>query len=69
MRRIAIVVFATLLGISLTGLAGPAVAAAEAAPTTVTANQCMLGGGDVVVVSPTLKICSGGIFNGQIVKG
>ncbi|MGK5543945.1 hypothetical protein ACSNOH_04280 [Streptomyces sp. URMC 127] len=65
MRRIAVAVSTALLGLSLAGLTGPAVAA----PASVTANQCMLGGGQVVVVSPTLKICSGGIFNGQIVKG
>ncbi|CAM5351896.1 hypothetical protein [Streptomyces abikoensis] len=64
MRRIAAAVSTALLGVSLAGFSGTA----TAAPASVTANQCMLGGGQVVVVSPTLKVCSGGIFNGQIVK-
>ncbi|MGW2578230.1 hypothetical protein [Streptomyces nondiastaticus] len=65
MRRIAVAVSAALLGISLAGLAGTAMAA----PADVTANQCMLGGGRVVVISPTLKVCVGGIFDGQKVSG
>ncbi|MBC2877250.1 MULTISPECIES: hypothetical protein [Streptomyces] len=65
MRRITAAVFAALLTASLAGLAGTAVAA----PTTVTGNQCMLGGGEVRVISPSLKVCVGGIFDGQRVVG
>ncbi|MFI0740489.1 hypothetical protein ACH4PU_20715 [Streptomyces sp. NPDC021100] len=65
MRRIAAAVLAALLTAALAGLAGTAVAA----PTSVTANQCMLGGGEVRVISPTLKVCVGGIFDGQKVVG
>ncbi|RLU99122.1 hypothetical protein CTZ27_14205 [Streptomyces griseocarneus] len=65
MRRIAAAVLTALLGISLAGLAGTAVAA----PASVTANQCMLGGGTVVPISPTVRVCVGGIFDGQTVSG
>ncbi|KAB7843283.1 hypothetical protein [Streptomyces mobaraensis] len=67
MRRITATVFAALLTASLAGLTGTA--AAMAAPTTVTGNQCMLGGGEVRVISPGLKVCVGGIFDGQRVVG
>ncbi|EMF00440.1 hypothetical protein J7W19_07280 [Streptomyces mobaraensis NBRC 13819 = DSM 40847] len=67
MRRITATVFAALLTASLAGLTGTV--AAVAAPTSVTANQCMLGGGEVRVISPSLKVCVGGIFDGQRVVG
>jgi hypothetical protein len=67
-----------LAGMALTGAALiPAMAAAHAAdatsavarPMSVTANQCMLGGGRVVAISPTVRVCRGGIFDGQLVVG
>ncbi|MGI5337237.1 hypothetical protein ACQEVS_07525 [Streptomyces sp. CA-181903] len=66
MRRIVAAVFAALITVSLAGITGSATAAA---PTTVTANQCMLGGGDVRAISPTVRVCVGGIYDGQRVVG
>ncbi|MGK5640361.1 hypothetical protein ACSNOK_18895 [Streptomyces sp. URMC 126] len=67
MRRITAAVFAALLTASLAGLAGTGTA--TAAPTSVTANQCILGGGHVVPISPTVRVCVGGIFDGAQVVG
>ncbi|MBZ4323403.1 hypothetical protein [Streptomyces huiliensis] len=73
MRRITAAVFAALLTASLAGLTDTATAAptaaATSAPTSVTANQCMLGGGRVVPISPTVRVCVGGIFDGALVEG